>query len=86
MPINKDFFNETFSHIFYKNYKPLYPLTNEQLERMVKVSEIPRPLLEKLASVFPEEDYDLFMERYEQMYEMRLEAARSQREQERRGR
>ena len=53
---------------------------------MVKVSEIPRPLLEKLASVFPEEDYDLFMERYEQMYEMRLEAARSQREQERRGR
>ena len=74
------------NHIFYKNYKPLYPLTNEQLDRMVKFSEIPRPLLDKLASVFPEEDYDLFMERYEQMYEMRLEAARNQREQERRGR
>ena len=74
------------NHIFYKNYKPLYPLTNEQLDRMVKVSEIPKPLLDKLASAFPKEDYNLFMERYESMYEMRLEAVKNLREQERRGR
>ena len=74
------------NHIFYKNYKPLYPLTNEQLERMVRFSEIPKPLLDKLATIFPEEDYQMFMERYEQMYEMRMDAARNQRDQERRGR
>ena len=53
---------------------------------MVKFSEIPQPLLDKLAGVFPPEDRDLFFERYEQMYEMRLEAVRNLREQERRGR
>jgi FtsZ-interacting cell division protein YlmF len=53
---------------------------------MVKFSEIPKPLLDKLATIFPEEDYEMFMERYEQMYEMRAEAARNQREQDRRGR
>ena len=53
---------------------------------MVKVSEIPKPLLDKLASAFPKEDYNLFMERYESMYEMRLEAVKNLREQERRGR
>ena len=74
------------NHIFYKNYKQLYPLSNEALERMVKFSEIPQPLLDKLAGVFPPEDRDLFFERYEQMYEMRLEAVRNLREQERRGR
>lgn len=74
------------NHIFYKNYKPMYPLSNEQLDRMVKFSEIPRPLLEKLANAFAEEDYDMFMERYQQMYEMRLDAVKSMREQERRGR
>ena len=72
------------NHIFYKNYKQLYPLSNEALERMVKISEIPRPLLEKLANIFPREDRELFFERYEQMYEMRLEAVRNLREQERR--
>ena len=53
---------------------------------MVRFSEIPKPLLDKLATIFPEEDYQMFMERYEQMYEMRLEAVRNLREQERRGR
>ncbi len=72
------------SHIFYKNYKHLYPLSNEALDRMVKISEIPRPLLDKLAKVFPPEDKELFFERYNSMYEMRLEAVRNLREQERR--
>lgn len=73
------------NHIFYKNYKPLYPLTDEALGRMVKFSEIPKPLLDKLANVFPE-DRDLFFERYQQMYEMRLEAVKNLRENERRSR
>ncbi|MDE6138670.1 MAG: hypothetical protein K2F57_04290, partial [Candidatus Gastranaerophilales bacterium] len=74
------------NHIFYKNYKPLYPLTNEQLDRMVNLSEIPRPLLEKLANIFPRDYREMFFERYEQMYNMRVQNARALREQERRNR
>lgn len=73
------------NHIFYKNYKSLYPLSEEALDRMVKFSEIPKPLLDKLVGYFPEEDKDLFYERYETMYNMRVEAVRNLREQERRG-
>ena len=59
------------NHIFYKNYKPFYPVNNEILDRMVKLSEIPKPLLDKLVQCFPEEDHDLFYERYQQMYNLR---------------
>ena len=71
------------NHIFYKNYKPFYPVNNEILDRMVKLSEIPKPLLDKLVQCFPEEDHDLFYERYQQMYNLRLEAVRKQRAQQR---
>ena len=74
------------NHIFYKNYKNLHPMTNDVLDRMVKISEIPKPLLDKLARTFPDEDRQLFYERYEQMYNLRLEAVKNLREQERRGR
>ena len=74
------------NHIFYKNYKNLYPLSEEALDRMVKISEIPKPLLDRLAQCFPDEDRDLFFERYEEMYNLRVEAAKNQREQERRDR
>lgn len=74
------------NHIFYKNYKPIYPVTNEILDRIVKFSEIPKPLLDKLVTVFPDEDRDLFFERYQRMYELRVEAVRNLREQERRNR
>ncbi len=73
------------NHIFYKNYKPLYPVTNEQLERMVTYSEIPKPLLDKFAQIFAD-DKELFYERYQQMYDMRLQAVKNLREQERRNR
>ena len=72
------------NHIFYKNYKPLYPLSDEALNRMVKISEIPKPLLDKLATRFPAEDRELFYERYEEMYNMRVEAQNSMRDQSRR--
>lgn len=62
------------NHIFYKNYKNLYPMTNEVLDRMVKLSEIPKPLLDKLVTYYPPEDKDLFYERYQTMYDMRIEA------------
>lgn len=73
------------NHIFYKNYKNMYPMSNEVLDRMVKFSEIPRPLLDKLATRFPAEDRDLFYEKYQQMYELRMEAVKNLRQQERRG-
>jgi hypothetical protein len=72
------------SHIFYKNYKNLYPLNNEVLDRMVKYSEIPKPLLDKLVQKFPPEDKDLFYQMYEQMYEIRVKAVREREAQERR--
>ncbi|MBQ8458763.1 glycosyltransferase [bacterium] len=65
------------NHIFYKNYRNLYPLSNEALDRMVKLSEIPKPLLDKLAAKFPPEDRDLFYERYQSMYDMRIEALKN---------
>ena len=73
------------NHIFYKNYKNMYPMSNEVLDRMVKFSEIPKPLLDKLAMKFPSEDKDLFYEKYKQMYELRMEAVKNLRQQERRG-
>lgn len=73
------------NHIFYKNYKNMYPMSNEVLDRMVKFSEIPKPLLDKLAMKFPSEDNDLFYEKYQQMYELRMEAVKNLRQQERRG-
>ena len=74
------------SHIFYKNYRTMYQMTNEVLDRMVKLSEIPKPLLDKLALKFPEEDRTLFYERYQNMYNLRVEAMRNVREQERNNR
>ena len=73
------------NHIFYKNYKNMYPMSNEVLDRMVKFSEIPKPLLDKLAMKFPSEDKDLFYEKYQQMYELSMEAVKNLRQQERRG-
>lgn len=73
------------SHIYYKNYKNLYPLNDEMIDRIVKISEIPKPLLDKFAQYFPDESEE-FYARYEQMYQMRLENANLMREQERNNR
>lgn len=76
--------NAETNHIFYKNYKPLYPVTDDMLERIVQVSEIPKGLLDKLAQKFEPEDRELFLERYEYMYNMRKEMIQQQREAQRR--
>lgn len=62
------------SHIFYKNYKNLYPMTNEVLDRMVKISEVPKPLLDKLVTKFPQEYRDEYYQQYENMYNLRVQA------------
>lgn len=69
------------NHIFYKNYKNMYPMTNEILDRMVKISEIPKPLLDKLVTKFPPEDKETFYEQYKQMYDLRVQAVQNLREQ-----
>ena len=74
------------SHIFHKNFRALYPINENELDRLVKISEIPKGLLDKLANCFPPEDKEIFMERYEQMYQMRLEAEEIKRAQERNAR
>ncbi len=62
-----------FSHIFHKNFKTMYPMNEEVLERMVKISEIPRPLLDQLAQYFPDEEQEEFYQRYENMYNFRVQ-------------
>ena len=61
-------------HIFYKNYKSLYPMTDEVLDRMVKISEVPKPLLDKLVTYFTPEDRDNFYQVAQNLYDMRVRA------------
>ena len=70
--------NEESKNIFYKNYRNLYPLNDEILERMVRLSEFPKPLLDKLATCFPEADRQLFYERCETMNNIRVNALQNQ--------
>lgn len=71
------------SHIYHKNFRALYPLNENEIDRMVTISEIPKPLLDRLAQCFPPEDSEIFYERYEQMYEMRLQGAETAKARER---
>lgn len=61
--------------IYNKNYRNLYPLNEEVLDKMARFAEFPKPLLDKLASYFPEDDKQLFYDRCEQMHQIRLNAA-----------
>lgn len=70
------------AHIYHKNLRQLYPLSENEIDRMVNISEIPKALLEKLAQCFPTEDKNIFLERYEQMYNLRLQAQELKRQQE----
>ena len=70
------------SHIYHQNFRNMYPLNDNVIDRMVNIAEIPRPLLEKLVKCFPG-DEEIFYDRYEQMYELRKENAEYLRQQER---
>ncbi|MBR1425337.1 glycosyltransferase [bacterium] len=65
--------NAELSHIFHKNYRSMYPMTDEVLDRMVNISEVPQELLEKFADFFPDESRDEFFEQYESMYNFRVQ-------------
>ena len=58
--------------IYVKNFKNLYALTNEILDNMVKYSDFPKPLLEKLSEYYPKEYREAFFKSCEQMKQIRL--------------
>lgn len=62
--------------IFHKNYRSLVKLDDDILDYMVKDSDFPKELLNKLADCFPPEDKELFFERCETMHQLRLDAQR----------
>lgn len=66
-------------HIFHKNFRNLHQMTDEIVDRMVNLSEIPKPLLDKLAQFFPESQEE-FYDRYQRMCEYRAEVARQARQ------
>ncbi len=58
--------------ILIKNYRNMYPLTNEIIDKMVETSEFPPEFLEKLSGYFPEESKSEFLEACESMHQLRL--------------
>lgn len=64
--------------IFYKNFRNLHPLNEQLLDKMAKLSEFPPALVENLSQFFPESDKELFIERFEQMHNLRVEAIKNQ--------
>ena len=69
--------NET-KGIYFKNFRSIYPIDDDTLDKMAKYSDFPQPLLEKLSKFFPEADRDLFFEKCEQMHQLRLRALEQQ--------
>ena len=70
--------NDECRQVYIKNFRNLYPLTNDIVDKMVELSEFPQPLLEKLSQYFPEESHDDFMTACEDMHQMRIRAAAGQ--------
>lgn len=64
--------------IYFKNFRTLYPLNDDALNKMAKFSEFPQLLLEKLSKYFPDEDRELFFDRCAQMHQLRVDAQRQQ--------
>ena len=64
--------------LYFKNFRTLYPLNDDALNKMAKFSEFPQPLLEKLSKYFPDEDRELFFDRCAQMHQLRVDAQRQQ--------
>lgn len=65
---------EDAKKVFVKNYSKIYPLNEEDLDKMLKISDFPKPLLEKLATRFPEADREKFFETCEQLKLIRINA------------
>ena len=67
--------------IYIKNMRNLYPLTNEIVDNMLRYSDFPKELLEKLSRHFPPENKEDFIKACEQMRIMRTEAQQISEEQ-----
>ena len=59
-------------NIFIKNYSSLYPLNEEVLDNMLKVSDFPKLLLDKLAAKFSEKEREKFYETCENLRLLRI--------------
>ncbi|MBR6099043.1 glycosyltransferase [bacterium] len=65
--------NET-SQVYVKNFRSIYPLTKEVVEKITTVSEFPQDLLNKLSTYFPEESREDFFAACEEMHQLRVRA------------
>ena len=66
--------NNEVRQVYIKNFRSIYPLTNEIVDKITKFSEFPRDLLEKLAVYFPPENKEDFFAVCEEMRRIRTEA------------
>ena len=71
---------EEVKAIYYKNFRSIYPLNDDILDRMAKYSEFPKGLLDKLAVYFPEADREIFYQKCQEMHQLRLAALQQQNE------
>ncbi len=69
---------EEVKAIYYKNFRSIYPMNDDILDRMAKYSEFPKGLLDKLSVYFPEADRELFYNKCEEMHQLRLSAFQQQ--------
>ena len=63
-----------YRQVYIKNFRNIYPLTNDIVDKMVHLSEFPQDLLEKLSEYFLEENRDDFFAACERMHKMREQA------------
>ncbi len=63
--------------IYIKNFRTIFPLTNPIVDNIVKYSEFPPALLEKLSAFYPPEDKQLFMDACEEMHQLRVESQKA---------
>ncbi len=73
---------EEIKAIYYKNFRSIYPINDDMLDRMAKYSEFPKGLLDKLSVYFPEADRELFYNKCEEMHQLRLTAYKQQQQNE----
>jgi len=67
---------EETKSIFIKNYRNLCPLNEDILDKMAHYSLFPKLLLDKLSTLFPEENREIFFDKCEQMHQIRMNAAK----------
>jgi len=67
---------EETKSIFIKNYRNLCQLNEDILDKMAHYSLFPKLLQDKLSTLFPEENREIFFDKCEQMHQIRMNAAK----------